>query len=138
MTTRSTIPTTPEQAVLDADDLRIRALIHKDFGMLDKLHADDLVYVHSTAAVDEKHTYLASLEDEGKRFLHIEREDARVRLWGTSAMIDGKVHIDVQVGGQQRRVTSRFVGIWVCRDGRWQLAHHQSTSIAPVAVGAST
>lgn len=110
-----------------ADDERIRALVAGDAGALESLHAEELVYVHSNAYTETRPAYLKNLGQ--LRFLDIRRHDARVRMWGDFALLDCKVEMDFEMGGSTRSARSKVVSAWVRRDGRWQLAHYQSTAI---------
>lgn len=113
-----------------ADDERIRALVATDFPALERIHADELVYVHSTAHTEGKESYLKGLRAGRVRFLDIRRRDPRVRIWGDVALLDCKVQLDFEMSGATRTANSNVVSAWVRRDGRWQMAHYHSTTIA--------
>ena len=41
----------------------------------------------------------------------------------------GDTHLDLEIGGERRKVDLRYLNVWVHRDGRWQLAQRQSAFI---------
>lgn len=117
------------QAIESADDARIRALVDADFEALERAHADELVYVHSNAFIDNKRSYLDGLRAGHVRFLGIGREDTRVRLVGGVALLDCAAHLRFEIKGKARDARSRVMSAWVLREGRWQMAHYHSTSL---------
>ncbi|MFN0040802.1 MAG: nuclear transport factor 2 family protein [Burkholderiales bacterium] len=38
----------------------------------------------------------------------------------------GDTKVDLEIGGERKKVDLRYLNVWVKRDGRWQLANRQS------------
>ncbi len=116
---------------LAAEDARYAAQTGKDFIALEQLIADDLVYTHSSALVDSKHSYIESLRNGTVRYLSMRRSDVSVRTFGCVAAITGLGNFDVQLNDKDLSVEVRFHSLWAMRDGRLQFISWQATRTPP-------
>jgi len=125
-----TTPTDKAAAeVLAADDARYAAMIAQDFDALGRLLADDLLYTHSTAVTDTKAQYLAALRGGKYRYKAARREGTTVRIHGTTAIVNGRSLIDVDVEGVPKSLANVFINVWVRTPGGWQMTGWQSTTV---------
>ncbi|MEO8164040.1 MAG: nuclear transport factor 2 family protein [Betaproteobacteria bacterium] len=108
-------PVTAEEA-LAAEDARYAAQMGDDFGALQKLIGDDLVYIHSSALVDNKASYLESMKSATVKYRVMRRSDVKVRTYGCVAILSGLGNFDVTVKGQDLAVELRFHSIWAKRE----------------------
>ncbi len=116
-------------AVREAELRRFAVTTGGDYDALASLLGDDLVYTHSSASVDSKASYLESLR-KGLRYHTIEPRDLKVRVYGTTAIINGEATIVTSTGGgEPNRTELRYTDVWVQRDGRWQMVSWQSTRL---------
>jgi len=113
--------------VLRTDEARYQAMIAGDYGALERLLGDDLVYTHSVGTSDTKSAFLASQRAGRVRFKAAHREAATVRLFGGTAILHGRVAVTVDVSGEEHKATNAFVTMWAKRAGSWQLVHWQAT-----------
>ena len=67
---------------LAAEDARYAAQMGDDFGALQKLIGNDLVYIHSSAVVDSKASYIESMKSGTVKYRVMRRSDVRVRTYG--------------------------------------------------------
>ncbi len=116
---------------LAAEDQRYAAQLQQDFDALDRLLADDLVYIHSNALVDSKQSFIESLRSGSVKYLSMKRSDVRVRTFGCVAVITGLANYDVHFNGKDLSVELRFHSLWTRRDGRLQFGSWQSTRTPP-------
>jgi hypothetical protein len=116
-----------ENAALAAEDERYAAQLQSDVTALDRLLADDLVYIHSNAQVDSKQAFIESLRSGAVKYLSMKRSDVRVRTFGCVAVITGLANYDVHFNGKDISVDLRFHSVWARRDGRLQFISWQST-----------
>jgi ketosteroid isomerase-like protein len=121
--------TTNAGEVLAAEDARYAAMIAQDFDALGRLLADDLLYTHSTAVTDTKADYIAALRSGKYRYKAARREGVTVRIYGTTAIVNGRASIDVDVDGVPRTVSNVFVNVWVRSATGWQMTAWQSTPL---------
>ena len=112
-----------------AEDARYAAQTNNDFVAMDRLFGQDLVYIHSSTVVDDKHTYIESMRSGTVKYRVMRRSDVRVRTYGCLALITGNGNFDVTVKGQDLSVELRFHSIWAKRAGGPQFVSWQATRI---------
>lgn len=118
-----------EAQVQAAEDARYAAQISLDYSALERLLADDLIYIHSSAVVDNKQSYIDSMRDGSVRYLAMKRSEVQVRSFGCLAVMTGVGQFDVQVKDKLLNVELRFHSLWIHRDGRLQFVSWQSTRL---------
>ncbi len=115
-----------EEAVR-AEDARYAAQTNNDFAAMEPMFGDDLVYIHSSAAVDGKSSYIDAMRSGNVRYRSMKRSDVRVRTYGCLAIITGDADFDVTVKGQDLSVQLRFHSVWAKRGGSVQFVSWQAT-----------
>jgi len=107
------------------------AMIARDFAALERILAPDLAYVHSTAVTESREQYLAGVARGLYEYEHIETPDARVRVHGQVALIDGVCDMRVGVAGAPKEsIRLLFVLVWRKTGDGWRLVHRHATRIA--------
>ena len=123
-------PKAPAGDVVKAAELkRFEAAQKSDLDALGQLLADDLTYTHSTGVLETKAVFLDSLKSGKLQFKKIEPADLQVRVYATTAVINGTAKISVVSEGQPKDVHIRFTDVWVSHAGRWQMVAWQSTKL---------
>ncbi len=112
-----------------AERRRFELMTSRDYKGLAGVLADDLVYTHSSAAVDDKAAYLESLTSGRVTYKTIAPRDLKVRVYGDTAIINGVADMTVDANGEALVNTLRFTDVWVKRSGTWQMVAWQSTRI---------
>jgi ketosteroid isomerase-like protein len=114
---------------------RFQAMEKNDFGALDRLLADDLVYTHSSGVADSKAAYIDALKSGKTRYLKIVPGDLKVRALGDAILIHGRgvFTLETNTGGQkgENTFTLSFLDAWQKRNGKWQMIAWQSTRLPP-------
>ena len=123
-------PVTSKEA-LAAEDARYAAQTHNDVAAMEKLFANDLVYVHSTAAVDSKTTYIEAMRSGRLKYRAMKRSDVTVRTYGCLAVITGKADFETTSEGVDSSVSLRFHTLWIKRGDLLQFVSWQSTRLPP-------
>ena len=116
--------------VLLAERALYRAMIDKDFALLERILSPDLVYAHSTAVAETKQEYLAGVAAGLYDYESIVSHDAHVRVHAPVALIDGVC--DMRVGARDQPkdlIHLLFVLVWVKADGAWRLGHRHAIRI---------
>jgi ketosteroid isomerase-like protein len=107
------------------------AMIARDFAALERILDPDLAYVHSTAVTESKKEYLAGVLRGLYEYEHIETPDARIRVYGQVALIDGVCDMRVGVtGAPKESIRLLFVLVWRNTGDGWRLVHRHATRIA--------
>ena len=120
-----------EQQVLQAEKERFAAMIKGDRGALEKLLADDLTYIHSTALLQTKDEFIKSVLAGNIDYVSIvpSESDAKVRINGTTATATGLAAVNVIDNGNNRKIRIRYTTVYANRGGAWLLQNWQSTVI---------
>ncbi|MBM3395344.1 MAG: nuclear transport factor 2 family protein [Betaproteobacteria bacterium] len=110
-----------------AEDARYAAQMNDDFAAMETMFANDLVYIHSSAVVDNKAMYIDSMRSGNVKYKVMRRSDVTVRTFGCIATLTGLGNFDVNVKGKDLAVELRFTSSWIKRDGAPRFVSWQAT-----------
>lgn len=119
---------TPEE-VLAAEMKRYDAQQEGDFNAMDSIIGGDLVYIHSSSAVDNKTAYIDSMRSGSVKYKTMRLVDHKVRIYDCLAIMTGKASFDVNVKGADLTVNLRFTEAWAKRYGKLEFVSWQATRI---------
>ena len=120
------------RAVLDAEEHRLDAMRANDAKALAPLLADDLVYVFSSAIVENKEGYLIAIDHGTMKYdrdLHI--RDVEVRAFSDNAIVMGVLESRISLYGGPHHSVNRFTMLWTPTgiERAWQISTWQSTPV---------
>ena len=118
------------QTVIALDAQRMVATGAGDAATLDKLIADDLIYVHSSARMDTKASLIGNMKNGSTVYQSVVPSDVKAREVGGAVMVTGLADIKVTVNGNPLAFQVRFAEVWENRAGQWQMVLWQSTKTA--------
>jgi ketosteroid isomerase-like protein len=121
---------TAEEA-LRAEDARYAAQTSNDFAAMEKMFGEDLVYFHSSAATDNKASYIESMRSGKAKYKTMRRGETKVRTYGCVAVITGVTQFDVTSSGEDLSLELRFHTIWAKRGQVMQFISWQATRVPP-------
>lgn len=125
-----------ETTISGLEDERYRAMESSDIAALDRLLADTMVLVHSSAMADDKKAYLATLSSGTLTYGRIERTGTKIVPHGdNAAVVSGRVWMDAVLNGRDLKLDNIILALWVRGENGWQLASAQSTPIPPQTAG---
>lgn len=107
------------QAVQEADDRRVAALVAKDYDTFADLLSDTLVYQHASGKIDSKASYLPQFREGRVAFLASRLEQVETHVVGGAVVREGIAHNDLVVEGRPLSAGTRFFSVWGCDNGRW-------------------
>jgi ketosteroid isomerase-like protein len=116
-----------EKEILALEDKRYAAMTGGDFGALEALLHDGLLYTHSSSVTDTKATWLEALKSGRTRYKSAKITDQKVRLLGEVALVTGKGQIEAEVNGQPRSLKLVFLNVWTKTPKGWKFIAWQST-----------
>jgi ketosteroid isomerase-like protein len=122
-----------ENIVRRLDQERRQAMLAADVGTLTELFSENLMWVHGTARVDTKKSFLEAIGSSRTRYLSIDVADESYRDLGDAAILSGLITMDLEVGGEPRSMYSRFTIVWHLTEAKWQAVHWQSTPVRSAA-----
>lgn len=120
-----------EDEALAAEDARYAAQTNDDFAAMRRLFGEDLVYIHSSSVVDNKKSYLDTMQSGTVKYRSMRRSDVTVRTYGCVALISGLANFDVTVKGQDLAVELRFHSAWAKRSQGLEFISWQATRVQP-------
>ena len=118
-----------EAMVIDLDKKRMQAMAAKDIATLDALLADDLVYTHSSARLDTKHSLIANMKSGATVYSAVEPSELRAQDLGDAVILTGVARVKVSSNGKDLDFRVRFTDAYAKRSGRWQMVTWQSTRL---------
>ncbi len=118
------------QAVLQTEFECDRALMQGDIARLEHLVYDGATRTDPSGAMTDKAQWIGTVREGRVKYVSIEREDMKVRIFGGVAVVTGIVDIKWQSNGRDNDSRNRYLRVYVHRQGRWQLVAHQATRIA--------
>ena len=113
------------QTILDLESQRLTAMVANDVDTLERILADDLTYVHTTAALDTKESFVSGIGSGRLNYESITPTPKTVRTYGDSAIVRGGAH--VQVNGNQ--FSLEYTVVYVNNDGDWQMTAWHATRL---------
>jgi ketosteroid isomerase-like protein len=120
-----------EQEVRLAIEKYRTALVKRDASALEKIWADDYVFVTAAGDVLTKAQRLENIKSGATTLDSInEEENITVRVYQNSAVATSRVTIKGQYGGQPTSGQYRSTHVWVKGPEGWQLVYNQLTALA--------
>ena len=104
-------------------------MIRADAGTLDKLLAPELTYTHGDARVVDKAVFLAELKSGDFKYVSIEPNDLKVRVYGNTAVVTGGAGMQIVNKGAPATIRIRYTNTQVKRNGSWQMVAWQATRL---------
>lgn len=116
--------------IIELEAARCRALVANDIDSLRALVDDNLVHIHATGQVDDKHKYLGLVETAIK-FSSVERVTLDVQVQGDVAVATGRLQqsIEFRSTGQRREMDVMTTQVWFHRNGVWRQVTFQATDL---------
>jgi uncharacterized protein (TIGR02246 family) len=119
----------PAEDVRNLEQERFAAYVASDVAALDRIFADDMVYVHSNGVSDPKSAVLQSFASGEIKIARFDAEDVQVRQIGDVMVATGLVHVDLVNKGTAAKFDIRYTVIYADRGGRWRLVHVQNARV---------
>jgi ketosteroid isomerase-like protein len=119
-----------EKEVLAVEEERDRALQEHNVAVLDRIYADDLVFVNTRGQVFTKAQRLASIGSGAVEYFSYKQSDYSFHVYGTTVVMTGRTSSIVKFQGRVNRTPRQFTNVYVKLNGQWRLVAHQATPIA--------
>ena len=103
------------------------AVLKQDAAALERLLADDLVYIHAGGMTQNKTEYIAAVtKGPASHYETFKESDTKIRVYGETAVLTGFVDVKM-VNAAPYRV--RTLEVYVHKNGSWQLAQKESVRV---------
>ncbi len=118
------------EIVIDLDRKRMAAMARQDYATVEEILADDLVYVHSSAALDSKQSFVANMQSGNTVYLSAEPSGVEAKDLGDTVVLTGTARMHVSSAGTPMPAFRiRFIDVYARRGGKWQMTAWQSTRL---------
>ena len=112
---------------------RFEAQVKKDYTFLEKVLADDLLYVHSSGKSDTKTSFITSIKEGKSVYNKVDVEEIMVRPYNNqkAAVVNGVINITQNpVDGRPTFLHLRYTVVYIKNKGKgWQLVTWQSLKL---------
>lgn len=113
--------------VLDTEQHRFACMIAKDTLSLEKLLADDLMYIHSNSLVEHKQQHLSAISTGKIVYQSMKRESPNVRFYGKVAICNGSIQVKGLLNGNPFDVQMLYTAVYRKQGKNWLLVNWQTT-----------
>jgi ketosteroid isomerase-like protein len=114
------------KAVLTAEQAFVDAMIKRDKVALEKLLADDLVYVHSSSRVENKPEVIQAVTSGSSLYESIVFRETNLRQYGDVVITTHKADIKTKQTGMSNLFVTH---VWVKQKGGWQFASRHAARL---------
>jgi ketosteroid isomerase-like protein len=121
---------TAEAEVRKAESDRFNAFLKGDAAALDKLLSPDLIYTHGDGRVVDKATFIAELKTGDFKYVSIEAEEPRIKVFGDTAIVTSRAGMRVINKGAPAQIRIVYTNVHLRRNGSWQMVAWQATRLA--------
>ena len=115
-----------KKAVLAAEQAYVDAMIKHDKAALEKLLADDLVYIHSSSKSESKADVIQVITSGSTTYESIEFRDTTVRQYGDVVIANHKATIKTKQTGVANLLVTH---VWAKNKGGWQFVSRQASRL---------
>ncbi len=119
----------PEDEIRAAEKNWAAAVTSANFAALEKILGDQLIYAHSTGAIESKADYIGRLRSGKQKYDVIDQQSVTVRVYGNAAV----AHLKLRMSGisNERPFNDQLMAMhfWVKQGGSWRLVAHQTTKL---------
>ncbi len=119
---------TDTTALLRAEQQRFDAMTGKDIARLQVLIEDGLVYIHSNGLIQDKASFISSIEKGTMVYTAITVKERHARIYGKTGIINGIVHVSGILNGTPFDVDLRFTDVFYRKKG-WKMLSWQSLKV---------
>jgi hypothetical protein len=109
---------------------RWQSMLQRDVDALSDLLSNDLRYVHSSGATDQKVSHLGAIDSGAVVYKSADYNlDVIIPLGKDAFIASGNIRISVVLRAEPRQMHSIFTVVWRKESGVWRLVSHQTTLI---------
>ena len=123
-----------EQELMQMERDWSAAYLQHDSTVVDRILADDYIGTDGRGVMTDKAREIedARSTDASRKVLSEQIDDLKVRLYGDTAIVNGRTTEKIEINGKELTIQYRRTDVFVKRNGRWQcVSFHGSRILAP-------
>ena len=109
---------------------RAAAIVKGDIDVLTKVTADDYTLITAAGQMSDKAQMITAFKSGQSKITVDDISDMKVRVYGDTAIVTGKVTVKGMLGGKDATGTQLFTRVYVKMGGHWMSVALQQTRIA--------
>lgn len=116
--------------ILKIEEERSQALEMGDVAVLDRILADDYVYVNVFGELHTKAQRFSTIRSGAAKHESLTEDDFQVHVYGDTVVMTGRASGLVNYRGKVNNKARRFTNVYMKQGGKWRLLAHHATTIA--------
>ena len=109
---------------------RAAAAVKGDVATLEKQTADDYTFINLYGQMSDKSQMVTAFTTGQTKLTSNEVSDMKVRVYGNTAVITGKVDVAGTMAGKDIKAQIMFTRVYVKKGGQWQSVAFQQTRVS--------
>ena len=109
---------------------RAAAAVKGDVATLEKQTADDYTFINLYGQMSDKSQMVNAFKTGQTKLTSDELSDMKVRVYGDTAVITGKVDVAGTMAGKDTKAQIMFTRVYVKKNGQWQSVAFQQTRVS--------
>ena len=109
---------------------RAAAAVKGDVATLEKQTADDYTFINLYGQMSDKSQMVTAFKTGQTKLTSDEVSDMKVRVYGNTAVITGKVDVAGTMAGKDTKARLMFTRVYVKKGGQWQSVAFQQTRVS--------
>ena len=119
-----------EEEVLKVEHEKDQAMQKGDVATLDRIYADDLIFVNPRGQVLSKAQRLADVRPGNLDYVNFKRSDYTLHVYGNTVVLTGISRSLVHYHGELIRTPRQFMQVYVKEGGQWRMVAHHANFVS--------
>ena len=105
------------------------AFYSKDIAFIEAVLADEFVATYDDGSRGDREKELTLAAEFNQQVESAIPDEFVVRVYGDTAVVNGIVHVNATIKGENRDLHLRYLNVWVKRGNGWVLVARQATNL---------
>lgn len=119
----------PEEALTKLEERWATAYVQKDYTFLEQVTADDYTFTDPSGMVLDRKGEIDELKSGAVTFTGLTPSDMKVRVYGQTGIVMGKITLKGKAGNEDISGDYRFTDVFVRSGGQWRCVAGQATRV---------